>query len=65
MADNGLPDDDSSRLEDIVERFERAWQRGPRPDIEAYLPADPVLCRAVRRALEMIHGSVNADSYEH
>jgi WD40 repeat protein len=52
-ADNGLPDDDSSRLEEIVERFERAWLSGPRPDIEAYLPADPVLRRAV--LIELVH----------
>jgi WD40 repeat protein len=43
----------STQLEEIVERFEKAWQEGPRPALEQYLPADS----AIRGALlvELAH----------
>jgi hypothetical protein len=44
MADAQRPgsepqQDDSARLDDYVKRFDDAWQRGPRPALEDYLPA--------------------------
>ena len=33
------PAEDSSALEDVVKRFERAWRQGPRPAIDDYLPS--------------------------
>ena len=35
-----LPTSDRARLEQVVERFESAWQRGERPAIDAYLAAE-------------------------
>jgi serine/threonine protein kinase len=32
--------DDWAGLEDILQRFEDAWQRGERPELRAFLPAD-------------------------
>ncbi len=40
-------------LERIVERFEEAWFAGERPSIEAHLPTDPLLRRAV--VIELAH----------
>jgi hypothetical protein len=45
-----------SRLEEIVEGFERAWQAGPRPDLDAYLPADGPLRRAM--LVELVHADL-------
>lgn len=44
-----LPSDESFSLEQIIERFEDAWQRGERPLIDAYLRAADV--RVNRRDL--------------
>jgi hypothetical protein len=43
----------SARLEEVVERFEQAWQEGPRPDLGQFLPADGPLRRAV--LIELVH----------
>lgn len=40
-------------LEDIVNRFEEAWERGPAPDLHAFLPVAPTHRRTV--LLELIH----------
>jgi WD40 repeat protein len=37
--DRPPPGGEGSSLESAVKRFERAWQQGPRPAIDAYLPA--------------------------
>jgi WD40 repeat protein/tRNA A-37 threonylcarbamoyl transferase component Bud32 len=43
-----------TRLEEIVERFEAAWEQGPRPRIEDYLPLEPGRLR--RNVLaELVH----------
>jgi WD40 repeat protein len=55
-ADNGLTDDDTSRLEEIVERFERAWQGGRRPDLDEYLPEGGPLRQPV--LVELIHADL-------
>jgi WD40 repeat protein len=47
---------DSATLEEIIERFERAWQRGEQPRIKDYLPADEPLRRAV--LVELIHADL-------
>jgi WD40 repeat protein len=51
----GLAADASAQLEEIVERFERAWQRGERPAPDHYAPADGPFRRAVLRELVCIH----------
>jgi hypothetical protein len=43
----------SVRLEEAAERFEVAWQRGDRPHLEDYLPADASMRRAV--LVELVH----------
>jgi WD40 repeat protein len=48
--------DESARLEEIVEGFEGAWQAGPRPDLDAYLPAAGPLRRAV--LVELAHADL-------
>jgi hypothetical protein len=45
-----------SRLEEIVEAFERAWQAGRRPDLDAYLPAGGPLRQAV--LVELVHADL-------
>jgi serine/threonine-protein kinase len=47
----GGPADASARLEDIVERFENAWQHSHPPDLKDYLPASPSLRFAVLKEL--------------
>jgi WD40 repeat protein/tRNA A-37 threonylcarbamoyl transferase component Bud32 len=47
---------DSARLEQIVERFERAWQDGRRSDLDEYLPKDSPLREAV--LVELIHADL-------
>jgi WD40 repeat protein/tRNA A-37 threonylcarbamoyl transferase component Bud32 len=44
---------DSIRLERAVNRFEDAWQRGERPEIEPYLPAEAP--DRVRVLVELVH----------
>src|SRR5580698_9095454 len=40
-------------VEDRIEAFERAWQKGERPAIAEHLPADPVVRRSV--LVELVH----------
>jgi serine/threonine protein kinase len=47
------PADASARLEEVVERFERAWREGPRPDLGQFLPDDGPLRRAA--LVELAH----------
>jgi tetratricopeptide (TPR) repeat protein len=42
-----LSDEDARRLEQLCDRFEDAWQRGERPGLRDYLPAEEPLRRAV------------------
>src|SRR5579884_2124684 len=46
-------DEDWSALKDAVRRFEAAWRQGPRPAVEAFLPADDRQCHAV--LIELVH----------
>jgi eukaryotic-like serine/threonine-protein kinase len=48
-----LTSDSRKQLEDVVARFEAAWQRGERPALEAYLPAEEALRLAVLQ--ELVH----------
>jgi serine/threonine protein kinase len=48
-----LPSEDRDKLEEIVRRFEDAWQRGEPPAVADYVPADVLLGRAV--LIELIH----------
>src|SRR5581483_738738 len=41
-----LSDEDARRLERLIDRFEDAWQRGERPAVRDYLPAEGPLRRA-------------------
>jgi hypothetical protein len=43
----------SGRLEEVVERFEQAWQADSRPDLEEHLPADRPLRRVA--LVELVH----------
>jgi hypothetical protein len=54
--DSTLAATDGSRLEEIVEGFERAWQTGRRPDLETYLPAGGPLRQAV--LVELVHADL-------
>ena len=36
---HGLPTEQWDRLEELARRFEQAWQQGPRPVLEEFLPA--------------------------
>jgi serine/threonine protein kinase len=45
-----------SRLEQVVEQFEAAWQRGQAPSIEAYLPAGQA--EAGRLLVELAHADL-------
>jgi tetratricopeptide (TPR) repeat protein len=47
----GGPADASARLEEIVERFENAWQEGHCPDLKDYVPASSSLRLAVLKEL--------------
>jgi serine/threonine protein kinase/tetratricopeptide (TPR) repeat protein len=42
-----LSEEDACRLERLCDRFEDAWQRGERPALRDYLPAEETLRRAV------------------
>ena len=37
---HGLPAEQWDRLEELARRFEQAWQQGPRPVLEEFLPPD-------------------------
>jgi tetratricopeptide (TPR) repeat protein len=54
MAHEPTPDS-RKRLEEIVARFEDAWQRGEQPAIDAYLPAEQTL------RLPILHELVHTD----
>jgi hypothetical protein len=47
---------DPARLEEIIEGFEAAWQAGGRPGLDAFLPADGPLRRAV--LVEVVHADL-------
>src|SRR5262245_22199186 len=46
----------STELERLVASFEGAWQRGERPSIDGYLPADGVARRGV--LIELVHADL-------
>jgi tetratricopeptide (TPR) repeat protein len=46
-ADDTTPPVEPTTRDAILDRFEDAWQRGERPTIHDYLPADPAARRAV------------------
>jgi tetratricopeptide (TPR) repeat protein/predicted Ser/Thr protein kinase len=46
-ADDTTPPAEPTTRDAILDRFEDAWQRGERPTIHDYLPADPAARRAV------------------
>ncbi|MFO0841927.1 MAG: protein kinase [Gemmataceae bacterium] len=54
-ADSGA--DDDARIDECCARFEQAWLAGPRPEIEAFLGAQPASPRLVVRliALDVAH----------
>src|SRR5262245_45945862 len=47
----GGPPDAYARLEEIVERFEKDWQKSHSPDLKDYLPANPSLRLMVLKEL--------------
>jgi serine/threonine protein kinase len=48
------PGDEQNLVEEIVDRFESAWQRGPRPNIDDYLPKDQASRSAVLPELALV-----------
>ena len=50
---NELPDDLRQEFDQIIDRFEDAWQQGRRPDIAEFLPDEGRLRLAVLR--ELVH----------
>jgi tetratricopeptide (TPR) repeat protein len=53
VLDRDLPGTDSSRLEEIVEQFEQAWQRGSHPDLDSFRPFAGEHSRSV--LVELVH----------
>src|SRR5438270_423849 len=47
-----LPGDDEDEFEDVVLRFEVAWQGGSRPEIDGFLPVGPDRARLLT---ELVH----------
>jgi tetratricopeptide (TPR) repeat protein len=52
-AQRRLEREERARREELIERFEMAFQAGPRPALEEHLPADPAERRAV--LIELVH----------
>src|SRR5438093_1858911 len=48
-----VSDEQSTELEGLIHQFEQAWQRGPAPVIENYLPSEPARGRCV--LWELVH----------
>jgi serine/threonine protein kinase len=42
-----MDSEDWTTREEVIRRFEAAWQRGPRPSVEDYLPPDEPLRRSI------------------
>jgi hypothetical protein len=53
---DSLSSKDAQCLDRCVEQFERAWHRGERPALEAYLPASGAVRRAV--LTELVHAEI-------
>jgi len=51
-----MPREEWHRLEEIIERFEEAWQGGERPAIEDYLKAEDVAPQKL--LLELVHAEL-------
>lgn len=55
-ATKRMPPNEWNRLEEIIERFEQAWQSGQRPAIDDYLKAEVIAPQAL--LLELIHAEL-------